>query len=329
MLGLFLMATQSRAQSCSGNLQPAFWKQTFGKGANPGPGLPPGKTNYTYTTDPCPPEGYYTIVHSTGGCGANNWNPLDVCCTPGDTNGYMMLVNASETAGDVYVDTARDLCGSTNFQLSFTVANLSKAASCGGHPLPPDLLFSVETPSGTVINSGRTGTLDFDFSSDIFSLYFRTPDAVTSVVVRIATANAGGCGNDFILDDIEIGACGPLVSAGMVVSPGNFNPYINRCVGDPSPLSLSASVGTGYMAPYYQWQFYNGLEWIDIGGAIAPDYSFTAPQATGTFKYRLSVAEAANISSHNCRVVSNEVTVSILQPTMLITAGSNSPVCEN
>ncbi|MBE7174608.1 MAG: T9SS type B sorting domain-containing protein, partial [Williamsia sp.] len=219
--------------------------------------------------------------------------------------------------------------GSTNFQLSFTVANLSKAASCGGHPLPPDLLFSVETPSGSVINSGRTGTLDFDFSSDIFSLYFRTPDAVTSVVVRIATANAGGCGNDFILDDIEIGACGPLVSAGMVVSPGNFNPFINRCVGDPSPVSLSASVGTGYLAPFYQWQFYNGLEWIDIGGAIAPDYSFTAPQATGTFKYRLSVAEAANISSHNCRVVSNEVTVSILQPTMHITAGSNSPVCEN
>ncbi|MBS1564227.1 MAG: hypothetical protein JST39_07545, partial [Bacteroidetes bacterium] len=109
-LAVLLAAAPGYAQLCSGSLGDPVVNITFGTGSNPG--APLKTTNYTYVSTDCPADGYYTVRNSTSNC-FNNWFTLTEDHTPGDVNGYMMLVNASYSKGDFYVDTVHNLCSGT------------------------------------------------------------------------------------------------------------------------------------------------------------------------------------------------------------------------
>ena len=64
-------------------------------------------------------------------------------------------------------------------------------------------------------------------------------------------------------------------------------------------------MGTCYGQNDYQWQIStDDLTWADIAGATASSYSLGAT-ASGTWFYRVLVAQKGNINSVNCRIVSN------------------------
>lgn len=91
ILALFLIAV-ARGQTCTGNFGDAVVNLDFGSGSNPGS---ISSTNYTYTSSTCPNDGSYTITSNTAGCFGNNWHNVTQDHTPDDSNGLMMLVNAS------------------------------------------------------------------------------------------------------------------------------------------------------------------------------------------------------------------------------------------
>lgn len=324
---LFLSA-QITAQICTGSLGDAVVNVTFGSGNNPGSALPSNITNYSYTFGSCPGDGSYTIVNSSANCFGSTWHSISQDYTGKGSNGYMMLVNASFTPGDFYVDTVKNLCASTTYEFSAWVLNVLKPTSCSSNPIHPNLVFNIETTTGVVLGTYASGDIleTTDPLWKQYGLFFTTPSLNNSVVIRITNNSRGGCGNDLALDDITFRPCGPAVKATIINTTATT---INICKDKIIPVTLSATIGSGYTSPSLQWQesLNNGTTWTDILTATSNNFLFTTKN-TGTYQYRLTVAEGSNIGISNCRVASNPDTI-IIRELPVANASNNGPVCEN
>jgi hypothetical protein len=133
---------------------------SFGKGTGdlgPGPPLPPGRTGFQYSTDPCTATGHYTLVRRTslGGCFGSTWNDITVDHTWTDDYGNMMLVNDSTTPYNktVYIDTIKQAtCNSSVYEFSAAILDIDKPDYCsGGIGRLPGFIFRIEDMSGQVL----------------------------------------------------------------------------------------------------------------------------------------------------------------------------------
>ena len=317
----------ARAQVCTGSLGDPIVNINFGHGSNPGNPLNAATTSYTFTSTTCPNDGSYTIVSSTANCFSNSWHTIAEDHTPNDINGYMMLVNASNTPGDFYVDTVKGLCANTKYELGAWIVNVIQPTSCNNNSNRPNLIFNIETTTGTILGTYTTGNIIPANSPTWkqYGLFFTTPLTTSTVVIRITNTAPGGCGNDLALDDITFRPCGPTITS---AGPINNQTVFDFCKGTSTNVSILADIGSGYLSPSLQWQFSsdNGINWSDIVGETFTSYRFTQT-ALGIYKYRMSVADGSNIAIKSCRVVSNTVTFSIYD-LPFATASANSPVCE-
>jgi gliding motility-associated-like protein len=315
-----------KAQVCTGSLGDAVVSINFGAGTGIGAPLPASQTTYNYVAFDCPNDGSYTIINSTNNCFSSTWHNLPEDHTPNDTGGYMMLVNSSLTPSDFYLDTITGLCANTTYEFSAWIINVLKSTSCAS-PSRPNLVFTIETITGTVLGSYSTGDiLETAVPTwNQYGLFFTTPAGTASIVIRIKNNAPGGCGNDLALDDIVFKPCGPKITTS-VLNTSQTN--VDLCTGSTLNITLAGVVSTGYMNPSLQWQLSsdNGVTWMDIAGATSNNYTFTGT-VIGIYKYRLTVAEAGNIGNINCRVASNITTITI-HDLPVVTAGSNSPVCD-
>jgi gliding motility-associated-like protein len=305
------------AQECKGGLGDAVIKQDFGAG--PGGALPPGVTTYYYTTSTCPNDGEYTIGSATSGCFGNSWHTITRDHT-GNPNGNMMIINASVGAGKFFEQktTVGALCPSTTYEFSAWILNLIVPSACGGASNQPNITFSIETIDGVVLNPGpdaSTGNIPPTSSPQWVpkSTFFTTPPGVTQVVLKMINIAPGGCGNDLLLDDIAFRACGPIVQAGFAGQASVTSQ--NVCDGQPASYNITATQGEGYNSPLYQWQrnYNDGDGWVDMPNETDPvtlHVEFTR-RPLGQYMYRQGVAENTNISSLNCRVYSNPVTLEV------------------
>jgi gliding motility-associated-like protein len=324
-LFIFLLCALNKisAQVCTGSLGDAVVSISFGAGN--GTALPASQTTYSYIAGDCPNDGSYTIINSTSDCFSGSWHNLTEDHTPNDIYGCMMLVNASLTPSDFFLDTITVLCPNTTYEFSAWVVNVLKTSSCLPNPSRPNLVFTIESITGTVLGSYSTGDIVETITPTWkqYGLFFTTPAA--SIVIRIKNDAPGGCGNDIALDDISFRPCGPKVTTSVL---NTTQTDIDLCTGSSTNTPLTGVVSSGYTNPALQWQLStdNGGTWTDITGATTNNYTFTGT-AIGVYKYRLTVAEAGNISNINCRVASNVTTITI-HDLPLATAGSNSPVCE-
>ena len=327
ILSLLFTITGLQSQICRGSLGDPVVNMDFGKGPNPGPALPPRITSYTYERTGCPQDGLYSIFNNSPGCHGNTWHQLTADHTPGDVDGYMLIVNASFSAGVFYVDTVQGLCGGTTYEFAAWVLNILRPTACNGNGITPNLSFIIETTSGQVLGSYTTGNILASSTANWtqYGLFFTTPPNINSVVLRMTNANPGGCGNDVAIDDITFRPCGPLVQAG---AGTNGNSEINLCENKDSIVTMSASVGAGFQQPTYQWQYSSdsGKQWQDIPGATSPQYNRPSNSVIGKYYYRMAVAEAGNMGISTCRVASNMVTV-IVNELPARTLTTNSPLC--
>lgn len=317
----------SYAQVCSGSLGDAVVNITFGTGVGIGSPLSTNTTTYTFANADCPIDGSYTIINNTTNCFGGTWHSLVEDHTPNDVNGYMMLVNASITPRDFYVNTVIGLCANTTYEFSAWIVNVLKNTSCLPNPTRPKLVFNIETVTGSVLGTFTTGDI---LESALpqwqqYGLFFTTPNNTNNIVLRITNNGPGGCGNDIALDDITFKPCGPKVTTS-VLNTNQTNIVV--CVGSTSLVTLSAVVSSGYTNPTLQWQLSidNGITWTSIAGATTTTFNFTNT-VVGIYQYRLLVAEAGNIGNTNCRIASNVTTVTISDLPVVVIA-SNSPVCE-
>lgn len=315
----------ANAQLCQSLGDPII-KKTFGAGPNPGASLPVGTNNYAYVAGDCPSDGEYTVRNSSSSCFGGSWYNV-VSDHTGDPQGYFMLINASFDPGDFYLDTVRGLCGNTTYQLSSWVLNMLGSSSCGT-PILPNLTFKVERTDGTELASlnaaipAANGPVWTEYG-----VFFTTPPGVSDVVVRIRNNAPGGCGNDLALDDITFRACGPQINVNIA---GNTASQVEFCEGTSNSYQFTANISSGFNSPVFLWQekIDNG-NWTDIPGQTTLSFtkSFPANTNAGQYQYRVTVAEAGNINSVNCRVSSTPLTVTI-HPLPVVQISSNSPLCE-
>ncbi|MDB5134288.1 MAG: type sorting protein [Mucilaginibacter sp.] len=329
---ILTIAIKTKAQTCSGSLGDPVIYQTFGAGANPGPALSNGISNMTYTPDNCPGDGSYTIVNAanlnTNNC-HTTWHTVTHDHT-GDPNGYMMLVNASFDPSIFFTQNANGLCPNTTYEFSAYILNLITLAASGPDVIEPNITFSIESTSGQVLATYNTDIIPPTAQPqwNKYGVYFVTPAGVTDVIVKMTNNAAGGNGNDLILDDIAFRACGPIVQTGFgdLSSTGDQN----MCEGTSANYTLTASIGTGYVSPFLQWQVnYNNSGWTNVPGKTSTtvDIPFTNAIA-GTYQYRLSVGEGQNRESPTCNVSSQPLTIIVhTEPRVIAIVSIDALIC--
>lgn len=307
-LSIFIFSGSAFAQLCQGSLGDPVVDITFGSGSNPGPPLG-SITNYTYLADICPNDGYYTIANSTHNCFNDTWYSVSEDHTPGDTNGYMMIVNASYQPGDFFVKQVDGLCPNTTYEFAAWIFSLLKTGACDNNGIKPNITFNIETTSGTVLQTYSTGDIQSTGAWAQYGFFFSTTVGISSVVLRMTNNAPGGCGNDLMLDDITFRPCGPLVLAAINGSEDS----VDVCTGDKSMFTLSANVSAGYSDPVYQWQLSTdgGMSYSDIAGATGVIYTRPATAVPGRYLYKLAVSESENNNVSSCSIFSNIVAVGV------------------
>ncbi len=329
----FLFATcifthAATAQLCKGSLGDPVVNINFGAGTGPASALPGTLTNYAFVPYSCPADGLYSIGNSSPVCFGDTWHTIPEDHTPNDANGYMMIVNASYTPGDFYVQTVDGLCDNTTYEFAAWILNILKPSACGFAGIKPNVTFNIETTSGTVLQSYKTGDIQ---ATDVptwkqYGLFFTTPVNTNSIVIRMTNNAPGGCGNDLVLDDITFRPCGPLVN----VVINNTATSVNVCEGDFPTFTFSSDVTPILGNTSYQWQISTdmGATWTDIAGATNATYTRLPLIGLGVYKYRVAVAQGNYILIPSCsRVLSEALTVN--QISLPVPAASNNgPVCE-
>jgi gliding motility-associated-like protein len=284
-------------------------------------------TSYQYVTGDCPADGFYTVRNSSTNCFGSTWQNLLADHT-GD-QGYFMLVNASFQPSAFFLDTVRGLCGGTTYEFAAWVMNMLLPSSCSSNGIQPNLTFTIERTDGTVLQTYNTNNI---IARNVptweqFGFFFATPPNVSDIVLRIYNNSQGGCGNDLALDDITFRPCGPGLTPAITGANGS---EINYCEGVPRTFTFTCNVSAGFNNPLFQWQeSINGGAWTDIPGATNTSLTrnFAANAAPGKYSYRMSAAEAGNMASAKCRVVSQPLVINI-NANPVTNVISNAPVCE-
>ncbi|MFC5282505.1 gliding motility-associated C-terminal domain-containing protein [Pedobacter alpinus] len=319
------------AQVCNGSLGDPTVVINFGQGAGVGPPLSGVSTGYQFKNGDCPDDGFYSILNRTNNCFSNSWHTLTEDHTPDDTNGYMMVVNATNNSGIFYSFSVVNLCPKTNYEFSSFIINLIKPTAPCGFITKPNITFSVEKTDGTVIKTFDTGFINEGNNPEWkkYGFFFETPTGVSEVVLKMINNSGGGCGNDVAIDDITFRPCGPVILAG---SSSNISSNTLRiCENEDDIFSLSAVVSSGFSTPAYQWQINlnNGDGWNDIANSTNLNYAAEIKNANlNGYQFRLAVAERENMNSKSCRVFSEPITIET-EPKFTVNAGTNLSVLEN
>jgi hypothetical protein len=166
--------------------------------------------NYSRDYSNCPDDGYYAFISNTSGCFNGDWITLKEDHTRHDPGGKMMLVNSSYKAGSFFIARLIGFKPNTPYEMGAWLMNVCKINS-GCPPLPPDILITLETNTGQKLASFKTGLLmqsDNPHWTRYFGL-FTTPADITAIMLKMTNTTNGGCGNDFVMDDITFRECYP------------------------------------------------------------------------------------------------------------------------
>ena len=320
------------AQTCAGSLGDPVINETFGAGANfssIGAPLDATVTNMNYVAGGCPNDGQYTIVSNTGGCFGGTWHTVPQDHT-GDKNGYMMVINANNVPSTFYIQKASGstLCPNTTYEFAAWILNILRDEPQTAGFVEPNITFSIETASGTVLKTYNTGNIK---ATDMpvwkqYGTFFTTPSDGSDIVVRLTNNSPGGNGNDLILDDITFKPCGPIIETGFATIGNTEDKKI--CANTPVTYTLKASE-VGYTNPTYQWQqnLNDGNGWVDIAGATDTVLVRSLPNpAAGIYQYRIGVLNG-DVTSLNCRIYSQPLNVNVYAYPV-IGLSSETAVCE-
>ncbi|TSD63512.1 T9SS type B sorting domain-containing protein [Inquilinus sp. KBS0705] len=308
---ILLVTLQTRAQTCNGSLGDPVINETFGAGSTfgTGPALPGTVTNYTYTSQSCPGDGFYTIETGIGTC-FNAWDIVPHDHT-GDKNGYMMVVNSSYAPGVFYTQKASGqvLCPNTTYEFAAWILNLIRGVN--RPEIKPNITFSIETVSGRVLKTYPTGDIPSEEVATFhqYGTLFTTPATGEDIIVKMINNAPGGNGNDLVLDDITFRPCGPIITTGFGVLGGTKTK--DQCEHENGNYTLKGSQ-VGYINPVYQWQYYDDVAklWKDAANGTTTSLNVALPNATaGIYQYRLGVLEAG--ASINCRIYSAPLTINV------------------
>lgn len=293
-------------ETCSGVLGPSAIYDNFGAGSNPGPPLTGISTSYQYISNCVLYSGQYTRTNSTVGC-RGQWIGLPQDHTPGDVNGYMLMVDGNEDRGEVYRTTATGLTQAFGYEFSVYVANLANYPAFER----PRLQFEIYDLSNNLIQQSNSYRIEYDPSDPWkkISFMFYLPTGITAVQIILVNKNNDAYGNDFCVDDISFAPCYPPIIASFssttVVEKANIcdNGTVNLYSRWPLPT-------IPFINPGFKWQKrVNGGSWSDIPGATTINFVQTE-NVGGIYEYRMYAYETSNPSQF---VISNIITYYVMK----------------
>ena len=92
-----------------------------------------------------------------------------------------MLVNASYTPGDFFLSTVTDLCPNTTYEFAAWIVNVMAR-----NAIKPNITFSIETTTGTVLQQYSTGDIPETFTASWKQYgFFFSPSFVSSRNIRL------------------------------------------------------------------------------------------------------------------------------------------------
>lgn len=312
------------AQVCTGSLGDPVANITFGSGGQGNVAAAPlasGVTDYIFSQN-CPNDGQYQLSNRTLSC-PTTWHVLDEDHTPGDRNGYMMVVNASRAPGIFYRQPVSGLCPNTTYEFAAWAMNLIRNFNL----IRPNITFTIETSAGVQLATYDTGDIPeiVPATWKQYGVLFSTPAGVSDVVILMRNNAPGGNGNDLLIDDITFRPCGPVIDARAAVRASVTN---SICEGQSGVVDVSSTVSSGFSSPTLQWQvnLNNGSGWQDIPGATSGTYAYAVSNARITgYKFRLAVSDGVNGIIASCRIYSKADSVIII-PEVTADAGPDKAV---
>jgi hypothetical protein len=330
----FVIAIDPINSPC-GTLSSVLYTENFGTGAIGGSGLlatlpnSPNTIGSTYTGTTIAPiaKNNFAITNN-----ANSANTTDFASLTDHTGGgRMLVVNADNPTRIIFRDTLPTACSGRQYSLSFWAAfpyNSTYQSACdalGGFRYPKFKVQFRDLATGlTSIADTTTNITSATWSQ--FGYRWTMPAGATNLILELVNAAPGGCGNDFVIDDIVFGACDPMPVATASASPA--------CLGDSVRFVGSLSDSTAMAGTKdQQWQVAPsaGGPWTDIVGATLPYYVINPVLASDTGKYyRIVVAPQGSIAFAACRSVSPGAILSGRNPsTAPASASASSPTICN
>jgi trimeric autotransporter adhesin len=250
----------------------------------------------------------------------------------GTNGGYMAVVNANYAINNAVQKTINGLCSDTYYEFTSWFKNICPGCSCDtvgrgatsaqfknylagpknrddSAGVAPDLTFQVDG-----IDYYTTGSVPYNKRWMKKGFLFRTGLAQTTATLTIRNNAPGGGGNDWVMDDINLGTCLPSLE----LIPGN-NP--NYCLN--AQVDLSVIVTSFYNNyTYYEWErsIDGGINWAPapelpgvrnytytFNGSVYKDTvslpSFLSTAINNGWKYRVKTATSSgNLANNGCSV---------------------------
>jgi hypothetical protein len=201
-------ALHSGAQQEDCKLKPPVITVHFGAGnASANTTVVPAR--YARVAHSCPGDGHYTITSGTKNCFRGDWFDVEEDHTPGDVNGNMLLVNSSYRNGMFLHTVLNGLKPGTLYEFSVWMMNVCRITEKCPFPLLPDILINLRTPEGKNVAQLSTGEV-LRYKKPQWTQYrftFTMPNTTSSLLLTMLNDAPGGCGNDFVLDDITVREC--------------------------------------------------------------------------------------------------------------------------
>lgn len=159
----------------------------------------------------CPSDGFYAITPYTSDCFRGDWFTLTEDHTPGDSKGNMLLINSAPRSGIFLNSSISGLKGGTKYEFAVWMMNVCRITEKCPYPLLPDITIHLRTTDGKNIAQLETGELARVTSPQWkqYRFIFNTPPGETGLTLVMVNHAPGGCGNDFVLDDITFRECVP------------------------------------------------------------------------------------------------------------------------
>ena len=267
------------------------------------PNLAPG---FLYTTTTPPTDGTYILTNDMSKWPYHWPTWLQIGDNSDDPNGYMMVVNASETPGIFYEQVIDHLCENTLYEFSADAINLMRK-NMGG--ILPDISFYIND-----LLQYTTGPVGQDEKWHTYGFTFSTGSGQSTLKLTLRNNAPGGGGNDLALDNIGFRACGPDANINLPTG-GKF------CANELPLLTAQIDADTGFV----QWQISDdSLTWVDLANANALTYQIYN-LAPGKHYFRFLYATSlSNLINSNCRIFSEPISFEVLPSYYTATA----TVCE-
>lgn len=321
---LTLSNVQAQLEFCKGVKGSPVFKEDFGKLSivNKQNAKLIGKTDYKFSGNKPPKEGEYTV--------SSKFNYYPYWFDTKDhtdlrKKGQALIVNASEkySKKPFFNRAIEGFCDSGTYEFSIWVLNIassenspcsSQVAAKGG--VPVNLIFEVWDAKETeLLRSGSTGQL---FSEAIpkwkrFGLVFNLGDSQESIVLKIKNYSEGGCGNDFVLDDISFAPCGveTIINSKKYVSGSRF------CRQLPSDFQLDFNyykTNPDAKGLQYQWEVSNDSINFNKLGETNLSLRLNDTLGIGKHFFRAKVgSDLSSLESSSCNLYSPYFKVEILK----------------